>query len=620
MQQDLINSGGDGDLPMDVYGRSVKGGAWLVGMRVLMGVVSAVRWPILMRLLAPHDFGILGIGTLMMGMVASFSELGFGMALIQRKEHDAAHLNVAWTVGLIRGLVLFILLYLAAPYAAIFFDGSGRFDGADIHNSARLVEKLNLAEDGLSRYLVSNFTDTTRGMLDEYDSEEGVSDRLNSALVDELDKVVTGAVIYDSERFRDVDLSGHALRLIEQSDEDRDNLRFNRRLLDEAYAGIIKQDVLDRRMATLVIQVLAISVLLGGLRNIGTMYFMKELEFSKLVILRTSSEIVTFCITVTLAFMYRSVWALVFGRLGGVAFGCVLSYVMHPYRPKLSFDPAKARELWGFGKHMFSITILKFLCLHGDDFFLGRMLGATVLGFYQQAFKIGNMVATEIGNKVQTVAFPAYSKLQDNVAKLRSGYFKALKTTTLIIFPAAGGLIALGPEITEVVFGEQWLPMVPAMQILCLLGPLKCMQRASVFMAMGRPDIMTKLSALRFVLMAATIYPLTAKWGMAGTSLCVLGGAILLQPIGFYELQKLIGAKVRDIFKILSYPVMATLVMMLCVYLAKNAMAAVGLVSLLALIVLGAGVYLIVILLLSKISPDYDALASVRDITRGLKS
>ncbi len=619
MQQDLINSGDDSDLRMDVYGRAVKGGVWLVGMRVFMGVVSAVRWLILMRLLAPHDFGILGIGTLMMGMVASFSELGFQSALIQRKEHDSAHLNVAWTVGIIRGLVLFVLLYLAAPYVAVFFDGSARFDGEDIHNSARLVEKLNDSENALSRYLVSNFTDTTRGMLDEYDSAEGVSDRLNSALVDELNKVVTGQVIYETERFRDVDLSGYALRLIEQSHEDRNNLRFNRRLLDEAYAGIIKRDVLDRQTVTLVIQVLAISVLLGGLRNIGTMYFMKELEFSKLVILRTSSEIVTFCITVTLAFMYRSVWALVFGRLAGVVCGLALSYVMHPYRPRLSFDVSKFRELWGFGKHIFGMTILRFLCLHGDDIFLGRMLGATVLGYYQQAFKIGNMVSTEIGGKVQTVAFPVYSKLQGNVAKLRSGYFKALQVTTLIVFPAAGGLIALAPEITEVVFGAKWLPMVPAMQILCVFGPLKCMQRASVFMAMGRPDILTRLTIIKFLLMVASIYPLTVKWGMAGTSFCVLGTSLIIQPLGFYELQKLIDAKARDVLRNLSFPFLGTIAMVVCIWFAKNMTGPVGVVSLIAIVLLGVVVYSVAMLLLSRISSKYDAKGLIYDIVKGLK-
>jgi len=162
--------------------------------------------------------------------------------------------------------------------------------------------------------------------------------------------------------------------------------------------------------------------------------------------------------------------------------------------------------------------------------------------------------------------------------------------------------------------------MVPAMQILCLLGPLKCMQRAPVFMAMGRPDILTKITVMRFLLMAVSIYPLTVKWGMAGTSFCVLGTALLMQPVGLYQLQKLIDAKARDVLRILSYPLAATLVMMLCLYLVKSAMNSVGPVALVLLVGMGAAIYSIFMLLLSRIGSEYDALALIRDVARGLKS
>jgi O-antigen/teichoic acid export membrane protein len=620
MQQDLINSGGQDDSRMDVYGRSVKGGAWLIALRAFVIVLSFVRLPIVLRLLAPYDFGLLHIGALLTGMAGSFTNFGLQTALIQRKDNTPGHLNIVWTINIIRGLVIFCFLYLVAPYAVIFFDGSGRFEEGHIVRPEALVERLQSDDDLLSEYLVSGFSEPTRRMLDEYDDSAGVSASLEASLVDELNEVVEGAAIYDKDRFAGVELSKYSQNLAVAAEGSRDDVRFNRRLLEESFEGIIKRDILDRQMATLVIQVLAMSVVLAAFRNIGTMYFTKELEFKKHAMLQAGTEAVSFVVTVSLAFVYRNVWALVFGRVSGVVCSIILSYIMHPYRPRVSFDLSKAKELWGFGKHLFGIGILKFFCLNGDDIFLGRMLGTTVLGFYQQAFRIGNMVATEVGNKVSTIAFPAYSKLQDNVAKLRNGYFKSLRLTTMVVFPAAGGLIVLAPEITEVVFGVNWLPMVPAMQILCLLGPLRCMQRGPVFMAMGRPDIITKMSALRLVLMVATIYPLTIKWGMAGTSLCVLGVGIVLQPIGIYELQKLIGAKMRDILKILSYPATATLVMMLCIYFAKNAISSVGAVLLGALVGLGVVVYLAVIFLLSKLSPDYDALESVRDITRGLKS
>lgn len=620
MQEDLKKSDGNSEKPIDVYGRSVKGGVWLVALRGFMALLSVIRIPILFRLLVPYDFGLVHIGALMTGMVGSFTNFGLNSALVQRKDCTNTHLNVVWTVGLLRGVILFGILFLVAPYVAIFFDGKGKFADNHLLDPNGLVVTLRDSADPLSQYLTEGFSDSTRKLLEEYDSSQSVSGSLKSALVDELNKVVEGPLIYDRDRFGQVELSGYVLGLVQQSADIGDNVRINRCLLDVAFDGVIKRDIIDRTTAAHVIQVLAVLLLLGSIRNIGTVYFTRDLEFHKRVILEMAGQLVSTIVAIVLAFIYRNVWALVLGKLAGALCNCTLSYVMHPYRPRLSLNKSGIKDLWGFSKHLFGISILKYFCINGDDLFLSKMLGMTVLGYYQKAFQIGNMVATEIGNKVSTVSFPAYSKLQDNVKKIRSGYFKAVQSTSLIIYPAAGGLIALAPEITEIVCGARWLPMVTAMQILCILGPLKCMQRQPVFMAMGRPDILTKITVARFLLMAASIYPLTVKWGMEGTSLCVLGTALIMQPVGLYELQKLIDAKAKDVLRILSYPFGATAVMMLCLYLVKNAMQSVGVVSLVLLIAMGVTVYSVIIIAVSKISSDYDALALIRDIVKGLKS
>ena len=111
MQQDLENSGDNRDSQMDVYGRSVKGGAWLIGLRGFMFLLNFIRLPILLRLLVPYDFGLFHISVLMTGMVGSFTNFGLQSALIQRKHNTDTHLNVVWTVGILRGLVLFGILF-----------------------------------------------------------------------------------------------------------------------------------------------------------------------------------------------------------------------------------------------------------------------------------------------------------------------------------------------------------------------------------------------------------------------------------------------------------------------------------------------------------------------------
>jgi lipopolysaccharide exporter len=496
MEKNSINPPEFGGSDENIFSRAVKGGGWVIVSRISQQLLSTARLIILARLLAPEDFGLMGIILLTMATINMFTQTGFQDALVQKRKDIASYLNAAWTLGIVRGLLLFALLYFGAPYVASFFN---RPDAADL------------------------------------------------------------------------------------------------------------------------LRVAAVSLVVVAVTNIGTVYFVKELDFRKQFTLEIIGTLVGTVLAVWFALQYRNVWALVIGRLSGDITRCLLSYVMQPYKPGISFDIAKAKDLWGFGKHVFGIKILHFFGLYGDDAFVGKVLGAVALGFYQMAYRIASMVATEFGDLIGKVAFPAYSKLQDNAVKLRGGYFKSIQVISLFVFPITGGIIVLAPEFTRIILGEKWLPMAPAMQILSLLGLLKCMQRGPVFKSLGRPDISKMVAFWRLVIIIITIYPLTVKLQIAGTSLCMLFSSVLVQPIGFYQLEKLADIKFKDVLKMLSMPTATTLVMMLCVFAAKSAFDTVGLVSLGFLVCLGGVVYIILILLAPIIYKDYDAIALVRDILKGLK-
>ena len=91
--------------------RVVKGGFWVFALRITDRVFYIIKLIILARILAPHDFGLLGIAMLTMMTLETFSQTGFQAALIQKKENIEAYLNSAWTVGIIRGFILFIIFF-----------------------------------------------------------------------------------------------------------------------------------------------------------------------------------------------------------------------------------------------------------------------------------------------------------------------------------------------------------------------------------------------------------------------------------------------------------------------------------------------------------------------------
>jgi len=308
--------------------------------------------------------------------------------------------------------------------------------------------------------------------------------------------------------------------------------------------------------AKLIIQVIGFSVLLQAFINIGVVYFQKELEFNKQFIYQLSGTLADFIVAISAALILRSVWALVFGLLAGNIARLIASYFIHPYRPYLSRDLAKAKELFGFGKWILGSSILIFLITQGDDIFVGKLLGVTMLGFYQMAYRISNMPATEITHVISQVTFPAYSKLQENIPKLREAYLKVLQVTAFLSFPIAGLIFVLAPDLTKIFLGEKWMPMVSAMQILVWWGVIRGLVGAisPVFMSIGRPKIVTNLQFVQTVLLFILIYPLTVHWNIFGASLAVFLSALIMFFIRNYILIKTIKCKIWEFSKPILIP------------------------------------------------------------------
>ena len=108
---------------MTLAKKAAYGIAWVTLSTMLIRVFNFVTKIILARLLAPADFGLLAIGLLTINSMGLFRDLGFGAALIYKKDdsdHTAA--NTAFILLPIVASLLFVLSYLSAPYIALFFD------------------------------------------------------------------------------------------------------------------------------------------------------------------------------------------------------------------------------------------------------------------------------------------------------------------------------------------------------------------------------------------------------------------------------------------------------------------------------------------------------------------
>lgn len=92
---------------------------------IVLGVVEIVSFSIMSRLLTKEDFGYYAAITAIVSIFASFSETGIGSAIVQQKELTKKYVNNAFTLSLLFGGFISLLLFvLAGPLSRFVADES----------------------------------------------------------------------------------------------------------------------------------------------------------------------------------------------------------------------------------------------------------------------------------------------------------------------------------------------------------------------------------------------------------------------------------------------------------------------------------------------------------------
>jgi O-antigen/teichoic acid export membrane protein len=320
-----------------------------------------------------------------------------------------------------------------------------------------------------------------------------------------------------------------------------------------------------------VIQALAINPILNGLFNPGVIYFEKDLQFYKVFIYKISQSITGVIVPIILALLWRNVWALVIGMIAGNIVGLALSYIIQPYRPRLQFELKVARELFTFGRWITLSVMITFLATQLDKGAVSRFLGPVSLGLYQVGYNISYAATGAVGSAVSEVAFPAYSKLQDNNLQLRQAFLKIMESTICITLPITLILFLLADGLVGVVLGPQWLLAIPVVKYIALASFLGSFIKVcgALFDGIGRPRLEMQLYLVEIIIIVSLLYPLTNLMGISGASLSVLGGMVAALPFLIYYLFSHLKLGFRDLMKALYTPLTSGLTIGVVTILAK---------------------------------------------------
>lgn len=341
----------------------------------------------------------------------------------------------------------------------------------------------------------------------------------------------------------------------------------------------------------LVIQLLALRSLLWGLENPGIIWFRKNMVFQKEFQLLVGAKLGSFVITIAAAILLRSYWALAIGIIAGGVVTTILSYVLHPYRPRLSL--AEARHAWSFSSWMLLVHVLEFANMRIDEIIVGRTRSTTEMGYYNVASDIAATPVQELVYPMTRVWLPAFAKLADDPAALEQTYRWIIAAVGILALSIGVGLALVAHDAALLVLGAQWLPAVPVMQILAVAAAFSAitLPLGSVLGATGDPRIVLFLHATRSLLLLALMVPAAIWYGLAEIALGRAIAAALALAVAFTVFERTTGLPLFTLARGLLRPAGAALAMAAAVLALQGAVPDVPLLRLVLSIATGAATF-----------------------------
>jgi len=290
---------------------------------------------------------------------------------------------------------------------------------------------------------------------------------------------------------------------------------------------------------------LSLNLVINSLGLVQTTLLTKRLDFKTQAKVSMSATVISGSIGVTMAFNGYGVWSLVVQSLSSNLLSTALLWSFNSWRPSMIFSFSALRQMFTFGSRLLAAGLLNTLF---DNIYLvviGKLFSPGVLGFYTRAYGLQQLPVANLSNIISRVTFPVFSSVQSDKDRLKRGVRETLSMLVLINFPMMIGLAVVANPLVRVLLTEKWLPCVPFLQLLCVVGMLYPLHviNLNVLNAQGRSDLFFRLEVVKKVLIVIVII-ITYRWGI----IAMIYGQIVTSIFSYFLNSYFTG-------KILNYPV-----------------------------------------------------------------
>jgi lipopolysaccharide exporter len=298
-----------------------------------------------------------------------------------------------------------------------------------------------------------------------------------------------------------------------------------------------------------IVVAMGVNSVIGALENIGIVDFRLEMRFDREFRLRIAGKLAGIVVSVGWALATHSYWALVFGITASKLAGTVLSYFMHPFRPR--WDLSQTAVLLNFSVWLMIGNVADVMSSRFADLWVGRYLGSARVGLYSMASELSTLATTEFAAPINRAVYTRYLEMAGDIPRLREAFVRVSGVIWAIGFPAAFGLGVCAHQIVALLLGRQWRDAASVLQVLAAAGVISITAANThyVYWALGRSKFVTLLSLVGTVGFVLLTIILGQRLGLIGVALAQVFALSAVVTVNYIALLRTLELRAWDLLR-----------------------------------------------------------------------
>lgn len=233
-----------------------------------------------------------------------------------------------------------------------------------------------------------------------------------------------------------------------------------------------------------------------------------------------SSEVCGFIVGVVMLISDFGVWALIANRYTAATIVALALTFKAGAPPKFGWNRDHVRSIIDYSLALYGNSFLTFVSAYGAAIVLGAFLNAKAVGLFRMGSRTAGAAFDVFAQTFRVLAWQAVGRMAREKRLSAQLWTRMIALNFSIMAFALGSMAILAEPLTMVILGDEWLGMVPVLQLICLVNILASVDQigAAQLAAIGETRFLLRARIIQVLVLLGSLL-VTVQYGMVAVAI-----------------------------------------------------------------------------------------------------